>query len=196
MASASPADTRIDAFAPAPRTGLLGSWDRFIGPGATPAENALAFGSALAGVAWIVCYGLLGPVEWSAGQITVLTLIGGDLLGGAVADASRPTTRWYHRSGQGLRQQLGFTARHLGYIGLIAWLFRGLDVAYFVWVSLALLLSAGVVFGAAPALRRPLAAGLVARMAAGKRRRCGMWCVARSPSPECCSATSERGADW
>jgi hypothetical protein len=136
-----------------------------MGPGATRAENLLALGSSLAGAGLIVLYGLLGPAGWSGWQIAVLALIGGDLLGGAVANASRATRRWYHRPGQGFRQHMGFTALHVVYVALIAWLFRGLDVPYFVGVSLALLVSAAMVLRVPPYLQRPVAAGLVAAAA-------------------------------
>ncbi len=43
---------------PAPRSGLAGEWDRFIGPGATRAELALILGSALVGSAAVAIYAL------------------------------------------------------------------------------------------------------------------------------------------
>jgi hypothetical protein len=63
-------------------------------------------------------------------------------------------------SRQRFRQHMGFTALHVGYVGLIAWLFRGLDVTYFVMISVALLVSGAIVLRAPGYLRRPLAARL------------------------------------
>jgi hypothetical protein len=122
----------------------------------------LALGATMLGILLIVFYGIFGPVQWSGWQTAVLALICGDLFGGAVANASHTTKRWYHRPGQGFRQHFGFTALHVGYVALIAWLFRGLDAWYFAGVSLALLLSAVAVLRAPRDLRRPIAAGLVA----------------------------------
>jgi hypothetical protein len=165
MASVHSVRGSADWDGPAPRAGMLGAWDRFVGPGATAVENALFIGATAVGAAWVVAYGLLGPVNWSGWQIAVLALVGGDLLGGAVANASRPTRRWYHRPGQGVRQHLAFTASHVTYVALIGWLFLDLDIPYIVGVSAALLVSAMAVLRAPLPLRRPVAAGLVATAA-------------------------------
>ncbi|MFZ1864410.1 MAG: hypothetical protein WAU39_09330 [Polyangiales bacterium] len=95
----------------------------------------------------------------------MLTLVGADLLGGAVANASIPTKRWYQPPGQGFRQHLGFTSIHVLYVALLGWLFRDLDLFYILWVSLALMGSAVAVLRAPLRLCRPLAAGLVAAAA-------------------------------
>jgi len=162
MSSPTVTEPRAVQVIPEPRPGPLGSWDRFMGPGATRGENGLALGSSLLGAAGIVVYGLVGPGRWSGWQIGVLAVLGGDLLGGAVANATQTTKRWYHRPGRGARQHMGFTAMHVGYVALVAWLFRGLDVAYFAWVSAALLGSAAAVLRSPGYLKRPVAAGLVA----------------------------------
>jgi hypothetical protein len=62
MASVHSVRGSADWDGPAPRAGMLGAWDRFVGPGATAVENALFIGATAVGAAWVVAYGLLGPV--------------------------------------------------------------------------------------------------------------------------------------
>jgi hypothetical protein len=156
-----PLDTRIDWTVPEPRSGTLGRWDRFIGTGASTAEAVLVLAVTLLGAAAIVAYGLLGPAHWSPLQIVALAVVGADVLGGAVANASSATKRWYHRPGQGLRQHLAFTSLHVGYLAVIGWLFQGRGaVEYVLGASVGLLASALAVLRAPLYLRRPIAAAL------------------------------------
>ncbi|MFZ1864411.1 MAG: hypothetical protein WAU39_09335 [Polyangiales bacterium] len=60
MSSHSIERVTIDWQAPAPRSGSLGAWDRFVGPGATVAENILILGTTLGGAV------LIGPDGRSA----------------------------------------------------------------------------------------------------------------------------------
>jgi hypothetical protein len=158
MTTQLPDDTTIDWTIPEPRDGFLGEWDTFIGPGATRAENALFIVTALIAAAAIALYGILGPEDWPPLRIAVLALLGGDLAGGAVANASSATKRWYNRPEQGFAQHMGFIAVHVIYIALFSWLFRDLDVPYLIIASVALLASAALVLWLPLYLRRPVAA--------------------------------------
>lgn len=141
-----------------PRSGLPGVWDRLVGPGATQGENIAILTSALLGGIGV------GLLLASRGFSPLLTLIGVllalDLFGGAVANATETTKRWYHRPGTGPVQHFGFVLPHLLHILVAAWLFRGGDWRFLALASLYLLLCAGLVMATARDLRRPVAVSL------------------------------------
>jgi hypothetical protein len=93
----------------APRPGLLGHWDRFVGPGASWAENAGTFAFAAAGA-------ILGD-GWDRRAATneraLLRALAFDLWGGAWVNNTRASVEWYERPGQGARRHITFAALHL-----------------------------------------------------------------------------------
>ncbi|MBD1942554.1 hypothetical protein H6F50_09325 [Coleofasciculus sp. FACHB-712] len=140
---------------------MLGLWDRLIGPGATPAENILILTSAFVGAAlaafrlWLLGFGFL--------PIAVGAIIGFDIIGGAVCNATDTTKRWYHRPEVNSVEHITFILPHLLHIALAAWFFRvgvGFDWNYFTSVSACLLLATAVVLAVPVYLKRPLAVGL------------------------------------
>lgn len=143
---------------PALRPGLSGLWDGLIGPGATPAENILVLLGALLGGSLAVL--LLAYHNAPAPLLVVGGFLGLDLIGGAVANATDTTKRWYHRPGVGVVQHLTFILPHLAHILAVAWLFRGGDGWFFALFSLTLLSAAGTVLAVPTYLKRPVAAGL------------------------------------
>lgn len=147
------------ADAPAPRPGLIGQFDRFIGPGATPAEIGLMLVAALGGALFQVVYGVTSG--WSAAQIIVAGLLAFDIAGGVVDNATRAARRWYHRPGMGFRQHYGFIAVHFLHPLLVVLLFRPGDWTFFLLVYGYLMLAALVLLRAPVYLRRPLALLLV-----------------------------------
>jgi hypothetical protein len=149
--------TQLEWTPPPPRPGFLGSWDRFIGPGATRAENILILGAAVAAGLALPLYAALRGLGWTALQLVVGGLVAADLAGGVVANAAGPAKAWYHRPGQGFRQHLGFVAVHIVDIALVAGLFRGLDWAYAAGVYGYLLLATIVVLWVPLYLQRPVA---------------------------------------
>lgn len=145
---------------PEPRAGLAGEWDKFIGPGAARAEVALilivAVGSGLA----MIVFWWLRPLDWTWLQVMVATLLAIDLAGGVVANATTAAKRWYHRAGQGVRQQMVFVTVHVVEIFLVSWLFLGLDWLYF-GLGTAFLLTAAFAIVRSPLyLRRPVSLAL------------------------------------
>ena len=145
---------------PMPRKGLKGQLDRFIGPGATPAELVLQLvPSAVAAVA-APLYALTLPFDWAAWQLGAIAILGFDLVGGVLTNATAAAKRWYHRPGQGWRQHMAFVSVHLFHIGLVALLFRGGDGLFFVGVSSYLMLAAGLILASPLYLQRPIALGL------------------------------------
>lgn len=144
-----------------PRSGLIGLWDRLVGPGATPAENGLIIVSTVvgaAGAAWRLW--LLG---YSLSPILVGAFLGFDILGGAVCNATDTTKRWYHRPEATWVQHMAFIFPHLAHIALVSWLFRdsvGFDWNYFGVVGTYLIFAAAIVLAVPHSLKRPTAAGL------------------------------------
>lgn len=99
------------------RPGLLGTWDRFVGPGATRVENVGTVGLALAGA--VLAPHLkrhiplpLNPTTDHGARLT-LRVMAVDLWGGAWCNNTPAAARWYGRDGQGLTQHLAFAAAHV-----------------------------------------------------------------------------------
>ncbi|MFC4373187.1 hypothetical protein ACFO5K_03650 [Nocardia halotolerans] len=126
--------------------------DRLIAPGATRSEAALCYSSAALGAATA---GVLARDE-SALVIVVVALVGFDLFGGAVVNATAAAKRWFHRPGRGTRHHLAFVAVHVQPFLL------ALVVPGFGWVAAAavytiMLAAAVAVTSAPPHLRTPVA---------------------------------------
>ncbi len=155
---------RLNEGPPEPRSGLAGLWDRLVGPGVTPAEWRLELGGTLfllAGIGLALFRGREG-LGWSPVQWSVALLLALDLSGGVVVNATGTAKRWYHRPGQGLWQHMAFVAVHALHLFLVAWLFRGVDWAYFLLNYAYLLLASWLVLRAPLHLQRPTAMTLYA----------------------------------
>jgi hypothetical protein len=147
-----------------PRQGLDGALDRFIGPGATPAELWVQGVYVVAMTAALIGYALWSGVAWTLVQTVVAGLLALDMAGGIVTNATSAAKRWYHRPGRGFAEHLGFVAVHTLHILLVAWLFRAgtVDWAYAAVMSFGLLAAAVVILKAPLYLQRALALGLFA----------------------------------
>ena len=145
-----------------PRPGLLGSWDRFVGPGMSAGENALMICSTLVGGALVAAHLSALGLSWLL--VVLGALIGADVIGGAVCNMTETTKRWYHRPKQRPRDHLSFIALHLLHVVAVAWAFRGagFDATYALVIGGWLLASAALVLYAPTALRSPLATTLYA----------------------------------
>jgi hypothetical protein len=142
---------------PKPRQGLLGEWDKFVGPGQTSLEFWLILiASLIAGLA-APLYALRTGLGWTAVQLTVAALIALDLAGGVVTNATSTAKRWYHRSGQGWLQHMQFVAVHALHLILVAWLFRDGDWLYFCIFYAYLLAASLVITRVRLYLQRPMA---------------------------------------
>ena len=117
MGAQCPGGSTAAAYAAAmePRGGLLGLWDRFVGPGASAVENTGTLALGLAGA-------LLGPAARrravrgpgrATGEAAILRLLAADLWGGAWCNNTAAAARWYGRPGQGPAQHLGFATAHV-----------------------------------------------------------------------------------
>lgn len=111
-----------------PRPGLIGAWDRFVGPGTAALEDAGTAATAALGAA----VGLTSRAPdrtWGPLQRGVAVLFGADLFGGAWVNATPAATRWYHGRGQGPREMLAFSALHL-HPFVVAALYRDRDWSF------------------------------------------------------------------
>ena len=145
-----------------PRPGLIGSWDRFVGPGMSKGENALLLGSTFVGGALVALHLSTLGLAWPL--VLLGALIGADVIGGAVCNMTETTKRWYHRPEQRPRDHLGFIALHITHVVIVAWAFRGegFDAIFAAAIGGWLLASALLVLYAPVALRSPLATTLLA----------------------------------
>jgi hypothetical protein len=144
-----------------PRSGLAGAWDRLIGPGASPAENTLIVISCIIGALAVASQ--LWSQEFDSLHIAVGAILGFDIIGGAVCNATDTTKRWYHRPEATWVQHIAFVLPHLLHVAMVSWLFRGsigFDWNYFGSISSYLLFAAAIVLATPSYLKRPVAAGL------------------------------------
>lgn len=147
---------------PAPRAGLAGQWDTFIGPGATRAENLVILGISTVAAVALAVYNWVAFPAWSIWQQLVVFLVAIDLFGGIVANAAAPGKRWYHRAGYGFRQRMTFVAVHF-FHPIMLLLFFDLSAGLWFGVIYGYLLIASALILYVPVyLQRPLAAGLFA----------------------------------
>lgn len=147
----------VDWHPPAPRPGLAGALDRFIGPGATRAEIVLQFAiPAIAAILALLHARYIG-VHWSAIQYVLCALLAFDIAGGIITNATSSAKRWYHRAGQGFRQHFRTVLLHLAHPALVAWLFLAFDVPWFLAAAGYLLLASVVVLRVPPYVQRPIA---------------------------------------
>ncbi|GAB4212503.1 MAG: hypothetical protein OHK0022_48420 [Roseiflexaceae bacterium] len=143
---------------PEPRKGWLGRWDAFVGPGATAAEEwvQLGGGLVLGGLA-LACFAVRFPGEPTLVQLLCVALLALDLSGGIITNATATAKRWYHRAGQGPRQQLIFVLPHGLHLALLAGVFPGVGWG-FALLFYGLLVAATLLILRTPLyLQRPVA---------------------------------------
>jgi hypothetical protein len=131
-----------------------------MGPGATRAELALELAFAVLGAGAMLIYALTAFPQWSIIQTAVAVLLAFDIAGGVVTNATSSAKRWYHRPGQGARQQLQFVALHVIHLVVVAWLFRSGDWWYAIAFSIYLLAAAVAIVRTPLYVQRALALGL------------------------------------
>jgi len=162
-------DTLQYQASPAPRSGWKGQLDRLIGPGATPAELILQLMPSVGAAITAPLYASTLSIDWSPWQLGLIAILGFDLVGGVLTNATATAKRWYHRPGPGWRQHMGFVGVHLVHIGLVALLLRGGDGLFFAGVASYLLLAAGLILASPLYLQRPVALGLYGLALLGDR---------------------------
>lgn len=78
-------------------------------------------------------YALTLPIDWTPWQLGAIAILGFDLVGGVLTNATAAAKRWYHRPGQGCLQHMAFVSMHLFQLGWWRCCFAG-EIAYFLWV--------------------------------------------------------------
>lgn len=143
---------------PEPRKGVLGSWDRLVGPGMTLGENVIVIGVSIVSAALVGLYLHALGFDWV--RVLIGSVVAFDVVGGAVCNMTDTTKRWHHRPGQTAKDRFAFIALHLFHIALVAWLFRGgaFDLSYLIVLGGWLVASGLIVATARDALKQPLAA--------------------------------------
>ena len=107
------AEPKTKGTIPSPRDGLVGEWDKFVGPGAARWENAGTLG--LAAVGAVTAPALVRRQRPDAGplELAAAGAVGMDLGGGAWCNETPSCKRWYHRAGSRRRDRVAFAALHL-----------------------------------------------------------------------------------
>jgi hypothetical protein len=146
-----------------PRSGLLGAWDKIVGPGASATETVVTLTAMTASVplAW---YAVVrdGSPHWQWWTWIIVLVLASDLGGGLVSNALPATKRWYHRPGSTAMQHLGFAALHVHPFAL-AWLAP--DQVNWTWALLLylwMLVSCGVLLLVPRPVRLAIAFALTA----------------------------------
>jgi hypothetical protein len=98
---------------PPPREGLLGEWDKFVGPGAAGWENAGTLGFAAVGAVAAPAMVRRQRPEANPLELAAASAMGLDIAGGAWCNETPSCKRWYHRAGSTRRARIGFAALHL-----------------------------------------------------------------------------------
>lgn len=143
---------------PQPKNGL----DRFAGPGATRSEVFLQFGGALAAIIFVVLGWHLGKLSWGGLQVVVAAILAMDVVGGIITNATGAGKRWYHRTGQGTRQHLGFVLVHIAQPLIVFFVFDSVRWTFVVGGFGYLLIAAAIVLFSPLYLQRPVAGALIA----------------------------------
>jgi hypothetical protein len=141
-----------------PRAGILGSWDRLVGPGMTGGETVLVLGTSALAAALVAIHA--GTLGFGLPLVLLAAFIAADVIGGAVCTMTCIAKRWHHRPGQRPSDHLGFIALHLLHVAVVAWAFRGegFDLAFALTIGGWLGIAALIVVRAPRVLRSPLAA--------------------------------------
>ncbi|MFJ3514063.1 MULTISPECIES: hypothetical protein [unclassified Streptomyces] len=118
-------DLEIHWEIPPTPPGPLGRLERFMGPGKSRSESVVELVGA-GGCAVLLAAGVWSSGihrDWSALQSAVVVLIGLDLLGGILTNATNSAKRWYHRRDPGARRArllfVGAHVLHLAAMGLV-----------------------------------------------------------------------------
>ncbi len=142
---------------PHPRKGFPGTLDRFVGPGATPAELSLQFLLPLLAAVAAVAHAAYAVGTWSALQYMLCALLALDIIGGIITNSTSSGKRWYHRAGQGFLQHFGFVMLHLGHLTVVSWLFLTLDLLWLLVAGMYLVIASLTIILSPIYLQRPVA---------------------------------------
>ncbi|MFI2211588.1 hypothetical protein [Streptomyces sp. NPDC020141] len=153
------AEPRVDWEIPPTPPGWQGRLERFMGPGKSRSESAVEY-TGLAVCAAVLAAGLLSGGayrDWSALQLAVVALIGLDLVGGVLTNATNAAKRWYHRPEPGTRHaRLAFVGAHLLHLAAMGLIVLAGDWTWILANGALLLAGATAVEFTPVHLKRPL----------------------------------------
>jgi hypothetical protein len=144
-----------------PRSGIKGTWDKFIGPGASLSENLVALLPATFFAVLLVVVALNQNAPWSLLQYVVAGFLAFDMVGGIATTATRAAKRWYHRSDQSWEQHMKFIVPHVAHIALFSWMFVGKSILFATLFAGILIAGSIVILCSNLAIRRSVAHLLV-----------------------------------
>lgn len=146
---------------PKPRAGALGAWDKFVGPGATSAEEnlQLILGGLIA-IGGVALFWLFHEEPSTLWQWLFVVVLAFDIGGGIVTNSTSAAKRWYHRAGHTKLKHFGFVATHLVHIVLMGFLFSANPLAYSSILGLLLITATLFMLWSPLYLQRPMAVGL------------------------------------
>ena len=150
----------IDWNCPSPRPGFRGWLDRITGTEATTAELLVQFIPPSIFAIAAPIYAQTLSVDWTYLQLGLISLLGFDLVGGVLTNATSSAKRWFHRAGQTWQHHLAFVSIHIFHIFLVALLFRGSDWGFLAIASGYLIGSSILILQTPLYLQRPVAFGL------------------------------------
>lgn len=133
--------------------------DQIAGENATSGELWLQFFPAVLSAIALPYYSLINGIDWHIIQILFAGLLALDLVGGIITNATNTAKQWYHRPSQGFWQHFSFVTLHLVHIALVAWIFRGGDMIFWITVSIYLLMASTIILKTPLTLQRPVAMG-------------------------------------
>ncbi|MEU7072419.1 hypothetical protein AB0B30_31525 [Streptomyces narbonensis] len=145
---------------PATPPGFAGRLERFMGPGKTRSETAVE-AAGLVACALLLVAGMRASgawSEWSGPQCAVVALVGLDLVGGVLTNATNAAKRWYHRPDPRTRRsRLLFVSAHVLHLLAVGLVVLSGDWSWVLGNAALLLAGAAVVEFTPLHLKRPVA---------------------------------------
>ncbi|MEM8829930.1 MAG: hypothetical protein AAGE96_11295 [Cyanobacteria bacterium P01_G01_bin.19] len=142
------------------RSGFRGWLDRITGTEATTAELLLQFVPPTIFAIAAPIYAQTLAVDWTYLQLGLISLLGFDLVGGVLTNATSSAKRWFHRKGQTWQHHITFVSIHFLHIFLVALLFRNGDWSFLAIASSYLISASALILRTPLYLQRPVAFGL------------------------------------
>lgn len=128
--------------------------DLLIAPGATRVESWLSYLGALVGAGVAATIG--AAADYSVPIVLVLAVLGFDLVGGAVVNATASASRRFHTGTAAARRQVFFVATHV-HLLVLALVLPAYPWSTAIALYAGTLAAAAAIAAASPTLKRPLA---------------------------------------
>jgi hypothetical protein len=132
-----------------------------VAPDATRSEWILSLSAAVFGSAVAAAHAS-GSHAVGSWRLALAALVAFDMFGGAVANCTDSSKRYWHKPTRTRGAAFGFVAGHVVHLAIVAAAFRGLDAAWFAATTALLLAAAALVLAAPAGLKRPAAAAALA----------------------------------